>query len=349
MASDLLTILITTRNRVDTLRRCLDAIYASDDLSDVKDIVVVDDGSEDGTEQFLDDCRRNSKVTTVVRHAISKGPAVARNAGVRAAQGEYVLIMGDDVLLFPPTLRLFCEHIRTHDMSAASVIGNILPPPENTTAFEYWSCYGGSQFCHYRIPPEKALDAGDEYFYTSNVLTPTALLREFPFDESFPYARYEDRELAYRLKKKIQHRIHYLAEAKSYHVHKMPFVNWLRSFERFTWAAIHFANLYPEDADLPRKVGIREAERRETFCMDLLLEAVSLVNRYHKRYFDSPETFGTQWAKSVVELSFRQLQEFFRINHFRRHLMLAGMMDITCGMRGETAMERILAEIDNGV
>lgn len=345
----LLTILITTQNRLDTLKDCLDAVFSSNGLSGVRDIVVVDDASTDETPQYLQQLLNQRKITTLIRNEQVKGPATARNQGILKAEGEYILIMQDDVILFPSAIELFCKHIKKYNLHNASVLGNISPFPDDMTAFEFWSCNGGSQFCHYRIPDENKFDAGEEYFYTSNIVTPTAILKEHPFEESFPYARYEDRELAYRLKRKIDHKIHYLAEAKSYHKHKLPFQKWLQKFENFTWAALHFGNLYPDDTDLNLKLGIEKASETESFQYDSLEHAVRFINRYHKQFFDLETNFGQSWIKDIVTISFRNLQEFFRINYYRKHLDLSYLYDKKRLLDGRTAMERLLSQIDEDV
>jgi len=345
----LLSILVTTQNRLDILRQCLDAIFASSGLSDVKDIIVVDDGSTDNTPQFLQQLLNQGKITTLIRNEQAKGPATGRNQGIRKAQGEYTLIMGDDIIMFPSTIELFCRHIKKDGLNNASVIGNILPNPEKMTAFEYWSCNGGSQFGHSWIPDEKKLDAGDEHFYTSNVVTPTAILKEHLFEETFPFARYEDRELAYRLKKEINHKIHYLAEAKSYHKHKMLFKEWLKKFEKFTWAALHFSNLYPDDSNLKLRLGITKALEADSFQNDSLENAVELINRYHKQFIESETSFGSSWIRNIVAMSFRNLQEFFRVNYYRNHLGAPLLYDVNRKINALEAMDQIMENLHNEV
>jgi len=345
----LLSIIITTQNRVGILKQCLNAIFSSTDLSEVKDIIIVDDGSSDSTSQFLQQFLKEKKIAKAIRNEQTKGPATGRNKGIREAKGEYCLIMGDDIILFPTAIELFCKHIRDYGLHNASVIGNVSPYPENMTAFEYWSCNGGSQFGYYKISEKNKFDAGDEHFYTSNVVTPTAILKEHPFEETFPFARYEDRELAYRLKKKINHKIHYLAEAKSYHKHKMSFKEWLKKFEKFTWAALHFSNLYPDDSDLKTRLGITKALETESFQKDSLESAVEFINRYHKHFFDSEISFGTAWIRNIVTMSFRNLQEFFRVNHYRKHLGAPLLSDVYRKINASEAMNQIVGKLHNEV
>src|SRR5262249_42753781 len=71
------------------------------------EVVVVDDGSTDGTQEYLQTLRGKVRV---VRQA-NGGPGAARNAGVRMANGEYVALLDSDDLWFPWTLNIFAQAI----------------------------------------------------------------------------------------------------------------------------------------------------------------------------------------------------------------------------------------------
>jgi glycosyltransferase involved in cell wall biosynthesis len=303
--------------------------------------VVVDDGSTDDTPQYLSQLASPRRIK-VVNNELSYGPAHARNRGVQAASGDFVLIMGDDVMVEPNMTGILHQHVDQHDMSCASVIGNIQPWQEGMTPFEYWLSNGGSQFTHYRIQDRDAMDAGEGYFYTTNVVTPRQLLLEHPFDESFPYARYEDRELGYRLKRKIGHKIHYRKEALSYHHHRLPFKEWLIKFENFAWAAIHFSELYPEDRNLQQELGRSTAEQLTGFRYLVILEAVDTINRYNDTFFDTESVYGQQWVREVVGRSFRTVQDFFRMNYYRQHLELPELYDEQNNISACEAMDNVL-------
>ncbi len=329
------------------LSQCLDRLFASADNCDsINEVVVVDDGSTDDTQPFLAQLQRQRPIK-IVRNEVSRGPAYARNRGVQAASGDFVLIMGDDVMVESDMTGRLYRHVHEHDMSRASVIGNIQPWPEDMTPFEYWLSNGGSQFAHYRIEERDALDAGECYFYTSNVVTSRQILLEHPFDESFPYARYEDRELGYRLKRKLDHKIHYRKDALSHHQHRLPFKEWLLKFHDFTWCAIHFSNLYPEDKNLHRELGRTAAERMKAFHYPVLMEAVDTVNRYYMEYFGHEQVYGQQWIREVVGRGFRTLQDFFRMNYYRKHLQLPELQDQQNELGAREAMDNILTILND--
>ena len=75
------------------------------------EVVVVDDGSTDGTAAFLaavPDARWRP-----VRNAVAGGASAARNAGVAAAQGEFVVFLDDDDELRPNALAALKHYLQT--------------------------------------------------------------------------------------------------------------------------------------------------------------------------------------------------------------------------------------------
>lgn len=92
-----ITILIPTFNRV----RALEAVWPSYLVHpDVARIVVIDDGSTDGTAQRVREWARNTRVPVeIVRHETRRGQPAARMAGIAVACTEWVLFGEDDVWL----------------------------------------------------------------------------------------------------------------------------------------------------------------------------------------------------------------------------------------------------------
>jgi GT2 family glycosyltransferase len=88
-------LVLPTYNRADALRANLDSILA---LRDVAGVIVVNDGSTDDT---LNACAEfDDKRLHVISHPTNRGVAAARNTGVAAAKGEWVLF-GEDDCRFP--------------------------------------------------------------------------------------------------------------------------------------------------------------------------------------------------------------------------------------------------------
>jgi GT2 family glycosyltransferase/SAM-dependent methyltransferase len=86
------TIVVPVRDRLSLTQQCVEWLLADyGDREDVE-VVVVDDGSTDGTARYLE------TVTAVrtIRHARSAGFAVSCNDGAAAGSGEYVLFLNND-------------------------------------------------------------------------------------------------------------------------------------------------------------------------------------------------------------------------------------------------------------
>jgi glycosyltransferase involved in cell wall biosynthesis len=102
MTSCDVTVVIPTRDRWDLLSRAaLPSALSQEGVE--HEVVVVDDGSEDGTAERLQEL--GDRRVRVLRHKRALGVAHARNEGVRAARGEWVSFLDDDDLWSPQKLR----------------------------------------------------------------------------------------------------------------------------------------------------------------------------------------------------------------------------------------------------
>jgi glycosyltransferase involved in cell wall biosynthesis len=90
-----ISLVLPTYNRAQALRTNLAVMLA---LSDVAEVIVIDDGSTDETLQV---CRRFAdERLRVISHPQNRGVAAARSTGIDAAQGKWVLF-GEDDCRFP--------------------------------------------------------------------------------------------------------------------------------------------------------------------------------------------------------------------------------------------------------
>jgi glycosyltransferase involved in cell wall biosynthesis len=112
------TVVVPTRNRRELLLATLGSVLAQRDV-DV-DVVVVDEGSDDGTADAVR--QLGDRRVRLIRHDVAKGLPAARNAGLQVATGEWVAFCDDDDLWAPDKLTL--------QLSAAQADGAV------------WSCAG---------------------------------------------------------------------------------------------------------------------------------------------------------------------------------------------------------------
>jgi GT2 family glycosyltransferase len=104
----LFSVIVPSFNRVALLGATLESILAQR-FTDF-DIIVVDDGSTDGTMDYLESFRQRIKV---FRQA-NEGPGAARNLGARHSRGTYLAFLDSDDLWFPWTLEVYRDVIHKH-------------------------------------------------------------------------------------------------------------------------------------------------------------------------------------------------------------------------------------------
>jgi hypothetical protein len=106
------SVVIPTYNRLPLLLSALASVRAQR-FRDFE-IVVVDDGSTDGTAEAL----RTAGMTLSLLRQDNRGPGAARNRGAREARGDYLAFLDSDDLWFPWTLATFSRLIVEHDRPA---------------------------------------------------------------------------------------------------------------------------------------------------------------------------------------------------------------------------------------
>lgn len=94
---------IPTFNRSDRLLAAIGSVM--NQTQPVDEIIVVDDGSTDGTPEVLKQLQRERpELPLIVLRQDNRGPATARNAGIRQARSEYVAFLDDDDIWLPAKL-----------------------------------------------------------------------------------------------------------------------------------------------------------------------------------------------------------------------------------------------------
>jgi GT2 family glycosyltransferase len=178
-AEPLFTVVIPTYNRPAQLARCLQSIQANGIGAE---IVVVDDGSEPPAIGA-------GPCVTVLRQQ-HRGPAAARNRGAAQARGRYLAFTDDDCVVALNWLQALQDSL---ERSPEALIGGKVHngEPDNWAAVFNQELQDVMRFVTEGTP---------RWFLPSNNLgvSAAAFQRSGGFDESFPHAAGEDRELCER-------------------------------------------------------------------------------------------------------------------------------------------------------
>ena len=126
-----ISVVIATWQRTHLLSRCLEALVDQDIDGNRFEIIIVTDGPDQPTMQFIKNWL-NTYMGTVTVNCISlpvkKGPAAARNAGWRKALGELIVFTDDDTLPMPDCLHRYWLAYTPYRNTAIAFSGRIKVP-----------------------------------------------------------------------------------------------------------------------------------------------------------------------------------------------------------------------------
>jgi glycosyltransferase involved in cell wall biosynthesis len=102
----LVSVVIPTYNRARFLRRAIESVLNQDHPG--KEVVVVNDASTDETEREIAPWAQTHGVVWL-RHKSNRGISAARNTGIRASRGAYLVFLDSDDYLLPGRLSSHVE------------------------------------------------------------------------------------------------------------------------------------------------------------------------------------------------------------------------------------------------
>lgn len=95
------SVIVAVRDAESSLGACLHSLVRLDPFGRAVELLVVDNGSTDGTSRVLDRFRQHIRVVQESK----RGPAAARNTGIRHARGDWIAFTDADCVVDPGWLR----------------------------------------------------------------------------------------------------------------------------------------------------------------------------------------------------------------------------------------------------
>ena len=205
-----ISIVIPTYNRLPILQKCLTALenqQFSNDIISNYEIVLIDDGSTDGTLTWISQNKAQlPHVKTFQQEHL--GAAAARNLAIEKATGDTIIFIDSDLVVTE-------NFLQAH--SQALVAGN--KKIGSDRLFTYGAVINTCNFEYPTIEPYKITDFSAAYFATGNVAIAKHWLEKAGmFDPQFQLYGWEDLELGVRLKQ-LGLKLIKCPEAVGYHWH----------------------------------------------------------------------------------------------------------------------------------
>jgi lipopolysaccharide/colanic/teichoic acid biosynthesis glycosyltransferase/glycosyltransferase involved in cell wall biosynthesis len=230
----MISVIVPAYNAAEVLPACLAALQAQTLPPDAYEIIVVDDGSSDGSFALA---ASHAGVRAIqVPHG---GPAAARNAGVQAARGTLLAFTDSDCVPTPDWLAQLTRPFENPEV--VGVRGAYLTHQSQWVArfvqLEYEDKYD-------RMARRETIDFVDTY---SAAYRRAVFLKNRGFETAFPTASVEDQELSFRLSQK-GYRLQFVPAARVYHRHDRSLGEYLRrKFWIGYWKA-YLLRWHPEKA-----------------------------------------------------------------------------------------------------
>jgi glycosyltransferase involved in cell wall biosynthesis len=236
------SVVIPTHNRRYVLQETLASLEKQDVGASAFEVVVVDDGSTDGTDDMLKSYAGTLSLNPILLEK-NRGRAGARNEGIRGASGDLVVFLDSDMRTGEGFVK---AHMDAHESRTdkIAVVGSVVTALEmgKSLVHSYQDSRGAAKHpSGSRVP--------SRYFNTWNASVRREDLIEVGlFDEEYSAYGFEDVDIGYRLEK-MGVGLYYEASAAAEHMDRINLVNLIDKKEVAGRSLPYLLEKFPELAD----------------------------------------------------------------------------------------------------
>ena len=192
------SVVLPAYNRVDVLSDCLGALNRQTLSPDRFEVIVVDDGSTDGTRELCSKHKPRHEFHFFTQQ--NGGAGAARRFGIEHASGKYLLLINDDTIAARDLLERHLELQRAHTNEKIAVLGQFYYPEAAKKRALTWFL-SSQPFLFPQVGLKAGVYVNHSFFITCNISVRRDLvLAAGSFDPLFRVG--EDTELGVRLMRK---------------------------------------------------------------------------------------------------------------------------------------------------
>ena len=267
------SIVVPTHRRPPALRATLEALGNLSFPSNRYEVIVVDDDAGGSAGPLVGEMARSFQATLRYVNERSAGVAAARNRGAAVARGDLLIFLDDDMLVDD-------DHIERH-LAARADHGDCLVNGHWEFTPEVKAALAATPFGRFRMEVEEWVKGGigkvpldDGRLVPSSVtacnlsIERTRFEELSGFDETFPFAGFEDQELSLRAQRAGCRFVYDPAIRLQHNDNRLTLRQFCERQRRGALTAVHMVLKHPEEhGDLPMIVENSPVSRRDPAAM----------------------------------------------------------------------------------
>jgi len=213
------SVVVSTYNRSEKLKECLESLFDQSYPKDKYEVIVVNDGSSDNTEDVLKECAKKAPCEFRWLTQENRGAAAARNRGIRSAKKDIICFIDDDCIADKCWIENLVKGFDDETVGGAG--GRILAHNSRSLVERYLES---------KMDQEVAINLFS-FVATGNAAYRRHVLEKLGgFDESFKSS--EDNDLGIRVRL-AGYKLKYVPEAVVYHKHETTIKDLIKKYYRY--------------------------------------------------------------------------------------------------------------------
>jgi GT2 family glycosyltransferase len=153
----LVSIILVTYDNLDYTKQCLESIFAKTAYPNYE-VIVVDNGSKDGTWSYLLNLRENHANLKIILNDENLGFAKANNMGIKESKGKYIIFLNNDTIITRGLIKGIVRYLEDKEVGMVGPVTNSIfneakvevtystPDGLEDFAEQYTLAHGGESF-----------------------------------------------------------------------------------------------------------------------------------------------------------------------------------------------------------